>query len=44
VLEQLGATHFDSAIVAIGSKIEASILTTSTLSGAGVKNIWAKVA
>jgi len=42
VVEQLGVVHFDSAVVAIGSKIEASILTTSTLSDAGVQNIWAK--
>ncbi|MDM7929851.1 potassium channel family protein [Blastomonas fulva] len=42
VLRQLGAGDFDSAVVAIGSDIEASVLTVLALSDLGVKNIWAK--
>ncbi|MEZ5375631.1 MAG: TrkA family potassium uptake protein [Acidimicrobiales bacterium] len=42
VLRQLGATEFDVAVVAIGTGIEASILTTAALADVGVKNIWAK--
>jgi len=42
VLEQLGVTSFDRVVVAIGSHIEASILTTSLLLRAGVKELWAK--
>jgi trk system potassium uptake protein TrkA len=41
-LRQLGAADFDRAIVAIGSHIEASILTTSTLVDIGVRTVWAK--
>lgn len=41
-LRQLGAAEFDRAVVAIGTNIEASILTTSVLSDLGVKSIWAK--
>ena len=41
-LEQLGAREFDKAVVAIGTDIEASILTTSSLSDLGVDDIWAK--
>ena len=41
-LEQLGATSFDAAVVAIGSDLEASILSTAALSDLGVSNIWAK--
>lgn len=42
VLEQLGARDFHKAVVAIGTDIEASILTTSSLSDLGVDDIWAK--
>lgn len=42
VLRQLGADEFDVAVVAIGTGIEASILTTAALADAGVENIWAK--
>lgn len=42
VLHQLGAGDFDGAVVAIGSDIEASVLTVLALSDLGVKNIWAK--
>ncbi|MBN4047551.1 TrkA family potassium uptake protein [Acidimicrobiaceae bacterium AH-315-P05] len=41
-LSQLGVTEFDAAVVAIGSGIEASILTTAALVDLGVKNVWAK--
>lgn len=41
-LRQLGADEFGCAIVAIGSNIEASILTTSLLVDFGITNIWAK--
>ncbi|MDN3294937.1 TrkA family potassium uptake protein [Streptomyces ficellus] len=41
-LRQLGVGDFTSAVVAIGSHIEASILVTSNLLDAGVSNIWAK--
>lgn len=42
VLEQLGVHEFTSAVVGIGTDIEASILVTSNLLEAGVPNIWAK--
>ena len=41
-LHQLGIPDFQRAIVAIGSDIEASILTTSLLVEVGVEDIWAK--
>ncbi|MDG2114086.1 MAG: TrkA family potassium uptake protein [Actinomycetota bacterium] len=41
-LLQLGADEFHYAVVAIGSNVEASILTTSLLSELGVDQIWAK--
>ena len=41
-LRQIGAADFDCAVVAIGTHIEASILTTSVLVDLGVKTIWAK--
>lgn len=41
-MRQLGASDFDLAVVAIGSGIEASILSTSVLVDLGVKQIWAK--
>jgi len=42
VLRQLGAPDFTRAVVAIGSNVEASILTTSLLHDLGVEDIWAK--
>lgn len=41
-LRQLGAADFDTAVVAIGDGIEASILTTAALVDLGLTNIWAK--
>lgn len=41
-LQQLSVHEFDRAVVAIGSNIEASILTSSILVNFGVRNIWAK--
>ncbi len=41
-LRQLGAEDFDCAVVAIGTNIEASILTTSMLVDFGIETIWAK--
>ncbi|MXO84833.1 TrkA family potassium uptake protein [Altererythrobacter aurantiacus] len=41
-LQRLGATDFDAAVVAIGTDIEASVLTVLALSDLGLNNIWAK--
>ncbi len=41
-LEQLGAKDFQVAVVAIGTDMEASILTTAALSDLGIPRIWAK--
>lgn len=41
-LNQLGVADFDATVVAIGSGIEASVLTVANLSDAGAVNIWAK--
>lgn len=41
-LRQIGAGDFERAVVAIGSHLEASILTTANLSDLGVPSIWAK--
>lgn len=41
-LRQIGADDFGCAVVAIGTHIEASILTTSVLVDLGVETIWAK--
>lgn len=41
-LRQLGVADYDRAVVAIGTDIEASVLTVLALSEAGVKEIWAK--
>jgi len=41
-LRQLSVHEFKRAVVAIGTDIEASILTTSLLVDFGVPNIWAK--
>jgi len=42
VLRQLSLPDFDRVVVAIGSDVEASILTTSLLLRFGVPHIWAK--
>jgi trk system potassium uptake protein TrkA len=41
-LRQLGVQDVDRAVVAIGSNLEASILTTSLLIDLGIGTIWAK--
>ena len=41
-LKQLGIGDFDRAVVAIGTDIEASVLTVLALAEAGVTDIWAK--
>lgn len=42
VLEQVGASEFSHAVVAIGADLEASILTVAALVDVGVPEIWAK--
>lgn len=42
VLRELGIAEVDHAFVAIGSDIEASVLTVLALQEIGVKDIWAK--
>jgi trk system potassium uptake protein len=41
-LRQLSVHEFDRAVVAIGTDLEASILTTSLLLRFGIKMVWAK--
>jgi trk system potassium uptake protein TrkA len=41
-LRQIGAGDFRCAVVAIGSGVEASLLTTLAVLDAGVKEVWAK--
>lgn len=41
-MRQLGADSFDMAVVAIGTGIEASVLTTGVLIDLGIREIWAK--
>ncbi|MDO4612927.1 MAG: TrkA family potassium uptake protein [Actinomycetaceae bacterium] len=41
-LEQLGARDFDTAVVGIGSSLEASVLVTANLVDLGLPQIWAK--
>lgn len=41
-IEQVGAADFASAVVGVGSSLEASVLVTANLVDAGVKSIWAK--
>ena len=41
-LRELGIQDLDSAVVAIGADLEASILTASLLLQLGVKQVWAK--
>lgn len=42
VLKQLGAAEFPVAVVAIGTEIEASVLSTVALLDVGVKTVYAK--
>jgi trk system potassium uptake protein len=42
VLVQLGLSDFDHVVVAIGTDIEASVLTVLACEEAGVREIWAK--
>ncbi|MFH9571874.1 potassium channel family protein [Streptomyces sp. NPDC017230] len=42
VLRQLGVHEFERAVVAIGTDLEASILTASLLISFGIENVWAK--
>lgn len=44
VLRQLAVNELPCVVVAVGSNVEASILTTSLLIKFGVKQIWAKAA
>jgi trk system potassium uptake protein TrkA len=41
-MRQLGAEEFETAVVAIGTEVEASILTTAVLADLGVRRIVAK--
>jgi trk system potassium uptake protein TrkA len=41
-LRQLGVRDFQHAVVAIGSDLEASVLTTAALVDLGIPQIWAK--
>jgi trk system potassium uptake protein TrkA len=41
-MRQLGVADFAQAIVAIGSDIESSVLTTALLSDFGIAEVWAK--
>ncbi|GAB3599431.1 TrkA family potassium uptake protein [Kineococcus gypseus] len=41
-LRQLSVHEFDRAVVGIGTNLEASILTVSTLLQFGIRNVWAK--
>lgn len=41
-LAKLGVADFESAVVAIGTDIEASVLSVLALSDLGIPNIWAK--
>jgi trk system potassium uptake protein TrkA len=41
-LQEIGITDFVRVVVAIGSDLEASILTTALLSELGIRDIWAK--
>lgn len=41
-LRQVGAGDFQTAVVGIGTSIEASVLTTANLVDLGVSQVWAK--
>ncbi|EFE68865.1 MULTISPECIES: potassium channel family protein [Streptomyces] len=42
ILRQLAVHEFDRAVVAIGTDLEASILTASLLVSFGIQDVWAK--
>lgn len=41
-MRQLGAADFETAVVGIGTHIEASLLSAAVLVDLGVRNVWAK--
>ncbi len=41
-LRQLSVPEFERAVIAIGTNLEASILTASLVLGFGIPNVWAK--
>ena len=41
-IEQIDAAQFDTAVVAIGDSIEASVIITGNLLDAGVSDLWTK--
>lgn len=41
-LEQIGAGEFESAVVGVGTSLEASVLITANLVDLGIPSIWAK--
>lgn len=41
-MRQLGVHEFERVVIAIGTNLEASILTTSMVIGFGVREVWAK--
>lgn len=41
-VEQVGASEFDTAVVAIGDSVEASVITAGNLLDAGIADLWAK--
>lgn len=41
-VEQIGAADFDTAVVAIGDSVEASVITAGNLLDAGIADLWAK--
>jgi trk system potassium uptake protein TrkA len=41
-MRELGAEEFDTAVIAIGNSIEASVLATSVMIDLGIERIWAK--
>lgn len=41
-LRQLSVHEFDRVVIAIGTDLEASILTASVVMGFGISNVWAK--
>ena len=41
-IEQIDASQFDTAVVAIGDSVEASVIVTGNLLDAGIVDLWAK--
>lgn len=41
-IEQIDASQFDTAVVAIGDSVEASVIASGNLLDAGVTDLWAK--